>query len=69
VVRGREIRLYQASTSEMFGGGRGLTEGSAFSPRSPYAVSKLAAHGACQVYRRAYGVRGLCKGHAQDATD
>lgn len=56
-IRGTGVRLYQASTSEMFGGGRGLTEESVCAPRSPYAVSKLAAHHACQVYRRGYGVR------------
>lgn len=60
VVRGTDIRLYQASTSEMFGGGRGLAEGSPFEPRSPYAVAKLAAHRLCGVYRRAYGVRVSC---------
>lgn len=57
VVRGTSVRLYQASTSEMFGGGRGLREESLFAPRSPYAVSKLAAHHACGVYRKSYGVR------------
>lgn len=56
-IRGTRVALYQASTSEMFGGGVGLTEESPFAPRSPYAVSKLAAHNACRVYRRAYGVR------------
>lgn len=60
VVRGTDIRLYQASTSEMFGGGRKLREGSPFEPRSPYAVSKLAAHHLCGLYRRAYGVRVSC---------
>jgi GDPmannose 4,6-dehydratase len=60
VVRGTDIRLYQASTSEMFGGGRGLHEGSPFEPRSPYAVSKLAAHRLCGVYRQSYGVRVSC---------
>jgi len=60
VVRGTRIRLYQASTSEMFGGGVGLTEESRFSPRSPYAVAKLAAHHACGLYRRAYGVAVSC---------
>jgi GDPmannose 4,6-dehydratase len=59
-IRGSGIRLYQASTSEMFGGGRGLAETSVFAPRSPYAVSKLAAHGVCGVYRKAYGVRVSC---------
>lgn len=59
-VRETSIRVYQASTSEMFGGGVGLTESSPFAPRSPYAVAKLAAHHACGVYRRAYGVRVSC---------
>jgi GDPmannose 4,6-dehydratase len=44
----------------MFGGGVSLTEQSLFSPRSPYAVAKLAAHQACAVYRKAYGVRVSC---------
>jgi GDPmannose 4,6-dehydratase len=61
VVRGTSVRLYQASTSEMFGGGRNLVESSPFAPRSPYAISKMAAHHACQVYRRAYGVK-VCSG-------
>lgn len=59
-VRGSGIRVYQASTSEQFGGGAGLTEKSPFAPRSPYAVSKLAAHHACGVYRKAYGVKVSC---------
>ena len=59
-VRETKVRLYQASTSEMFGGGRSLTETSPFAPRSPYAVAKLAAHGACRVYRKSYGVRVSC---------
>lgn len=60
VVRETPIRLYQASTSEMFGGGRALSESSPFAPRSPYAVAKLAAHHACGVYRKSYGVRVSC---------
>ena len=60
VVRGTSIRLYQASTSEMYGGGKGLSETSVFAPRSPYAISKLAAHHACGVYRKAYGVLVSC---------
>ena len=60
VVRESRIRLYQASTSEMFGGGVGLTETSPFAPRSPYAVAKLAGHNACGLYRRAYGVHVSC---------
>lgn len=60
VIRGTRIRMYQASTSEMFGGGKGLQETDRFSPRSPYAVAKLAAHQACAVYRRSYGVQVSC---------
>lgn len=60
LAREGDFRLYQASTSEMFGGGRGLTEKSPFSPRSPYAVAKAASHHACGLYRRAYGVRVSC---------
>lgn len=59
-LRGTKIRLYQASTSEMFGGGTRLTEESPFAPRSPYAVSKVAAHDSCRLYRRAYGARVSC---------
>lgn len=60
-IRETKIRLYQASTSEMFGGGgRGLNESSDFEARSPYAVAKIGAHNACGLYRRAYGVRVSC---------
>ncbi len=53
-----EIRLYQASTSEMFGGTGtdSCTERSRFSPQSPYAVSKVAAHLATTNYREAHGM-------------
>lgn len=38
-------RIYQASTSELFGGSAApLSEFSPFIPKSPYAVAKLAAH-------------------------
>lgn len=39
-------RIYQASTSELFGynEGKPLDENSPFAPRSPYAIAKLAAH-------------------------
>ena len=60
VVRGTGIRLYQASTSEMFGGGRALAEQGPFAPRSPYAAAKLSAHHDCQIYRMAYGVKVSC---------
>ncbi|MBO6560051.1 MAG: GDP-mannose 4,6-dehydratase [Nisaea sp.] len=53
-----EARLYQASTSEMFGGisAESLNETSRFYPKSPYAVSKVAAHMATTNYREAHGM-------------
>lgn len=52
-----EIRLYQAGTSEQFGGSLDpLNEQSAFHPRSPYAIAKVAAHHAAVHYREAYGM-------------
>lgn len=55
-----ETRYYQASTSEMFGGiscpKRGYNEFDRLEPRSPYAVSKVAAHNAVKNYREAYGI-------------
>lgn len=43
-------RLFQASTSEMYGNSRPV-----FSPESPYAISKLAAHHLARDYRKKYG--------------
>lgn len=45
-------RVYHASTSEMFGVANApLNESSPLRPRSPYGVSKVAAHFAAQHYR------------------
>lgn len=43
---GAAVKIYQASTSELYGynAGEPLNERSPFAPRSPYAVAKLAAH-------------------------
>ena len=60
LLRETKVRLYQASTSEMFGGGRRLAEDTPFAPRSPYGVSKTGAHQLCGIYRRGYGVRVSC---------
>lgn len=49
-------RMYQASTSEMFGDkttGTMLDENSSFNPTSPYAIAKLAAHQYCEMKRKA----------------
>ena len=46
------IKIYQASSSEMFGNHRGQSnEDTPLLPTSPYGVSKLAAHHLCRVYR------------------
>jgi len=54
---GRPVRFYQAGSSEMFGASPPpQNERTAFQPRSPYAVSKLAAHWYAANYREAYGL-------------
>ena len=60
-------RLYQASSSEMFGSTPPpQNESTPFHPRSPYAVAKLYAYWACVNYREAYGlyaVNGILFNH------
>lgn len=59
---GEQVRFYQAGTSEMFGSTPPpQSEESRFHPRSPYAVSKLAAHWYGVNYREAYGLF-ICNG-------
>jgi GDPmannose 4,6-dehydratase len=54
---GRQVRYYQAGSSEMFGAAAPpQSEGTAFYPRSPYAVAKVAAHWYGVNYREAYGL-------------
>lgn len=59
-----DVKLYQASTSEMFGmvgkGGRPLSEMDSFSPVSPYAAAKLYAHHITCTYRDAYAIFACC---------
>ncbi len=52
----RNIRFYQASTSEMFGKAQETpqTETTPFYPRSPYGVAKLYAHWMTVNYRESY---------------
>jgi len=62
------VKFYQASSSEMYGGGikESLNEDSPFDPKSPYAVSKVFAHDITQVYRDSYdlfGVNGILFNH------
>ena len=54
---GRHVRFYQAGSSEMFGAAKPpQTEATAFYPRSPYAVSKVASHWYAINYREAYNL-------------
>jgi GDPmannose 4,6-dehydratase len=54
---GKQIRFYQAGSSEMFGAAKPpQSEDTPFYPRSPYAVSKVAAHWYAVNYREAYGL-------------
>jgi GDPmannose 4,6-dehydratase len=53
----RDIRVYQASSSEMFGSTPPpQSEETPFHPRSPYAVAKVYAYWATVHYREAYGI-------------
>lgn len=55
-------RLYQASTSEMFGDVLEVPqkETTPFNPCSPYGVAKVAAHMTVKNYRDSYGLYGCC---------
>lgn len=58
------VRFYQASSSEMFGGSydtdkngkKYQNENTKFMPNSPYAISKCAAHYSVRLYRDAYNL-------------
>jgi GDPmannose 4,6-dehydratase len=67
-----KIKLYHASTSELYGNGRALTnsdhldENSLLWPVSPYAASKLYAFHQVRIYREAYdmfAVNGILFNH------
>ncbi|MFC2034060.1 GDP-mannose 4,6-dehydratase [Chloroflexota bacterium] len=53
-----KIKFYQASTSELYGGGnaQAQNEDTPFRPASPYAASKLYGHWITRIYREAYGI-------------
>ena len=64
----KKIRFYQASSSEMFGGGTNskLNEESLLDPKSPYAASKVFAHDMTKIYRDSYDlfcVNGILFNH------
>ena len=56
--RTEEVRFYQASTSELYGGTQHIPqdETTPFHPRSPYAAAKLYAYWITVNYREAYGM-------------
>src|SRR5688572_21833119 len=65
---GNKTRIYQASTSEMYGLAQEVpqTEKTAFYPRSPYGVAKLFGYWTIVNYREAYGffaVNGILFNH------
>ena len=57
----KDIKYYQASSSEMYGGNSKdkLNEDSKFSPKSPYAASKVFAHNMTTIYRQSYGIHAV----------
>tara|TARA_B100000427_G_scaffold74450_1_gene60512 strand:+ start:3789 stop:4820 length:1032 start_codon:yes stop_codon:yes gene_type:complete len=64
----KKIKFYQASSSEMYGGGTetSLNEDSLFDPKSPYAASKVFAHNITKIYRDSYDlfcVNGILFNH------
>tara|TARA_Y100001970_G_scaffold292943_1_gene436704 strand:- start:846 stop:1877 length:1032 start_codon:yes stop_codon:yes gene_type:complete len=63
-----QIKFYQASSSEMYGGinKEMLNEESPFVPKSPYAASKVFAHNMTKLYRESYDlfcVNGILFNH------
>jgi len=54
----KEIKFYQASSSEMFGGSlrEPLDEDSKFEPKSPYAAAKVFAFDITKIYRESYNM-------------
>jgi GDPmannose 4,6-dehydratase len=57
----KQVKFYQASSSEMFGGGskKALNEESVLNPKSPYGASKVFAHDITKIYRDSYGIFGV----------
>jgi GDPmannose 4,6-dehydratase len=59
---GKQIRFYQASSSEMFGKVHEVPqkETTPFYPRSPYGCAKAYAHYLAVNYRESYGIHASC---------
>ncbi|MCF7975677.1 MAG: GDP-mannose 4,6-dehydratase [Phycisphaerae bacterium] len=58
----RDVKFYQASTSELFGKVHEIPqcETTPFNPRSPYACAKAYSHYMVVNYREAYGLHASC---------
>jgi GDPmannose 4,6-dehydratase len=57
----KHTRLYQASTSELFGKSPPpQNENTPLMPQSPYGCAKLAAHHMVRIYSQAYGLKAAC---------
>jgi GDPmannose 4,6-dehydratase len=57
-----KARVFLAGSSECFGNtAEPATEQTPFSPRSPYAISKISAHWTANIYREGYGLF-ICTG-------
>jgi len=58
----KNIKFYQASSSEMFGKVKNLpvTENTAMHPLSPYAISKASGHWTVVNYRESHGLFACC---------
>ncbi|MDB4814572.1 GDP-mannose 4,6-dehydratase [Acidimicrobiia bacterium] len=64
----KEVKFYQASSSEMYGGSEDkiLNEDSLFDPKSPYAAGKVFSHNLNKIYRESYDmfcVNGILFNH------
>lgn len=70
---GHEAKFYQASSSEMFGSSPPpQSESTIFHPRSPYAVSKVAAYHLAVNYRESYDLfacNGILFNHESNVPD
>lgn len=58
----KNIKFYQASSSEMYGKVQQVPQNelTSFYPRSPYGVAKVYAHQICVNYRESYGMHVSC---------
>jgi GDPmannose 4,6-dehydratase len=57
-----QVKIYQASSSEMFGDAKEIpqNEETPFNPKSPYACAKVYAHHMAMNYREGYGMFICC---------